>query len=132
MIGELTPLVMIPRYTSYVGAATYTTVPLEISEFSGAAIEFWRGQLAGKPQGATFQAYLQEAFDLSLPEAEAWTNLASTSTDDTSTVFKVTFTKRYFRIKIVLTGEPTDNLVAITCWAAGSLERRVPPGAVPQ
>ena len=130
MTGELVPLVMIPRFTSYVGAAIYTTVPLEIAEFSGAAIEFWRGPLAGKAQGATFRGVLEEAFDLSVPDA--WTTLVSTTTDDTTGLMKVTFTRRYFRIRIELVADSTNGIAAITCWAAGSLERRVPPGAVPE
>lgn len=132
MLGELVPLVMIPRFTSYVGEASYTTVPMDISGFSGAALEFWRGQLAAKVQGATFNAYLEEAFDLSLPEAEAWTVLDSTDVDDATAVFKVAFTRRYFRIRIVLVADLTYGIAAITCWAAGNLERRIPPGAVPE
>ena len=132
MNGELLPLVMIPRFTSYVGEGTYTTVPLEISEFEGAAIEFWRGHLAGKAQGATFAAYLEEAFEASPPTLADWTTLASTTADNASNLYQVAFSQRYFRIRIVLVKDATNGLAAITCWAAGTLERRIPPGAAPE
>lgn len=134
MKGELIPLVMLPRYTSYLGEGTYTTVPLEVTDFAGAALEFWRGPLAGKPQGATFAAYLEEAVEPSPDPADpdGWKVLASTTADDATSLLKVAFSRRYLRFRVVLVADLTNGLAAITCWAAGSLERRMPPGAGPE
>jgi hypothetical protein len=129
MIGESVPLVMIPRFTSYVGPSTYSTNPLDVSEYAKANLEFWRGELAGSqvtpPDQSTFTAYFEEASDPNPPSGN-WTAIVTAITSvNTNSVVELPFTKKFFRIRIVLTATPA-GLCAITCWAAGNLERRIP------
>ena len=125
MIGELVPVVMLPRFTSYLGEGTYTTVPLDVSDYEGASLEFWRGKLRS-PASGTFNAYFEEASEPTMPN-DRWTQLASYSTADASVLVPLVFTKKFFRIRIELT-DATNHGVGITCWAAGSLQKRIPMG----
>lgn len=124
MIGESVPLVMIPRFTSYVGGLTdYTTVPLDVSEFTMAWVTFWRGPLVGDTgNGAKFEAWFEVSQD-----AQTWEKQPPSpfviNTPDTWDSYSVGFSRRWFRMKVRLTPD-TDDIVAITCWAVGSLERR--------
>lgn len=125
--GSLVPLVMIPRFTTYVGAGDYATAPLDVSAYGQAILTFWRGLLIDKTvppggSGATFTAHIEESHD-----AYEWTPIGSPITaDDTSTNEKPVLSKRWFRMRVVLTPRSDDNMAAITCWAVGSLVRRVP------
>jgi len=124
MKGELVPVVMIPRFTSYLGVGTYTTVPLDISDFESITMEFWRGKL----RSGTFTAYLEQASE-PWEDNSLWSALSTINTADTSSFEDLTFSKvPYFRIRIVL-ADPTFLASGITCWAAGFLRKRIPPGA---
>lgn len=130
MIGELAPVVMLPRFTSFVGGGTFTTAPLDVSEFSKVYLEFWRGELAGSQlsPAAAFSAQLEEASDPN-PPGGTWTPLGSAITAvNTYTLEERTLTKRFFRIRIVL-DLGNGGVGAITCWAAGDFERRIPGNA---
>jgi hypothetical protein len=126
--GELEPVVMIPRFTSYLGEGTYTTIPMEVSSFRRATLEFWRGTLVGTAGQTTFAAHFEQASEADPPGG--WSAIVSSiTTPNDSDLLDLEFSKAYFRIRIVLATDDVNNLAAITCWAAGSLERRVPPGA---
>jgi len=47
MAGELVPLVLLPRYSSYVGASTFTTIGMEVTDYANAIVNVWRGKLIG-------------------------------------------------------------------------------------
>ena len=117
MAGELVPLVLIPRYSTYVGAHTFTTIGMEVTDYSKAIVNVWRGALSGT--SPTFQVSFEESTDQS-----NWTvctgGTASDPGSDTEQQYTATITKRWFRIVIVLGG--TDP--AVTCWAIGFLELR--------
>jgi hypothetical protein len=126
MIGELVPLVMIPRFTSYIGEGEYATIPLDVSGYAKATLEFWRGDLQAKQTGADFKAHFEEASEA---DAAEWTALVTPiESVKTNSLVAVSFSRRFFRIRIELGNSDTGGLVAITCWAAGSLERRVEAG----
>ncbi len=126
MRGKAVPLVLIPRYTSYVGEGEYTTVPLEVSEYAKAYVTLWRGQILRSWETThvrTFRATFQGSHD-----AEEWVNLGSeVTTVDTVDDHEIELTRRWFRVRILLSkgGDPTDDAVGITCWATGLLERRI-------
>jgi len=117
MAGELTPLVMIPRYSTYVGAHTFTSIALDVTSYSKAYVSVWRGAMTGT--GPTFAVSFEESTD-----QVVWTTCTNGSGGDPGTNTEAQYTpdlnKRYFRIKVVLGG--TDP--AGSCWAMGSLERR--------
>ncbi|MCK6479532.1 MAG: hypothetical protein HUU06_11265 [Planctomycetaceae bacterium] len=127
MTGESVPFVLIPRFTSYVGEGTYTTLALDVTAYSGARLEFWRGKLLGFVDTmpvATFEATFEEANQADAPEA-AWTGIGAViDTPDDNDLVSLEFTKRYFRVRIVLV-DSSANRVALTCWAAGNLVRRI-------
>lgn len=126
MIGEIVPVVMIPRYTSFLGPGTYTTVPMLVSDYKSVVLEFWCGYVQAQPSGALSTATFEEAFDAELPDG-AWVTLATKTEVDqnTQSLLNLTFTRRYFRVRFVLTAD-SNGLVGFTCWAAGSLQKRVP------
>jgi len=117
MAGELVPLVLLPRYSTYVGAGTFTTIGMEVSDYSKAIVNVWRGALTGTTP--TFAVVFEESTD-----QENWTTCTSGSGGDpgpsTEAQYQPELNKRWFRIKVTLGG--TDP--AGTCWAIGFLEMR--------
>ena len=65
MAGELTPLVMLPRYTTYAGATEFTTIAMDVTEYSSVILSVWRGPINFESGGAagTFAITLQESTD---------------------------------------------------------------------
>jgi hypothetical protein len=129
MTGETVPFVLIPRFTSYVGEGTYTTLALDVSAYSGAHLEFWRGRLLGAADPMPepyemFEAHFEEANQADAPEAD-WTGIGAVIDEpNANDLVSLEFTKRYFRVRIVLV-DSTEDRVALTCWAAGNLVRRI-------
>jgi len=119
MSGELVPLVLLPRYTTYAGAGTYTTIAMDVTEYQTAIVNAWRGVLNGA--GATFGISFEESTD-----QVNWTTCTNGSGGDPGPGSEAQYTpdlkKRWFRVKVVLTGtEP----VTVMCWAVGFLEMRI-------
>jgi hypothetical protein len=116
MAGELVPLVLIPRYTSYNGATDFTTIGMEVTDYEKALVNVWRGPLAG---GGTFLVTFQESTD-----GTNWTTCGGTTPGDpgseTETQYQPELTKRWFRVKITMTG----TAPAVSCWALGFLQMR--------
>lgn len=115
-------LTILPRFTTLVGkgvapgTSTFTTQPLDVSEYASAEFEFRRGPLCG---GATptFTAFLEESLD-----GQNWITGAGTSTygidpGTNGRFFSYGFRLRWFRLRIVLYGSNTR----VTCWAEGLL-----------
>lgn len=116
MAGELVPLVLIPRYTTYAGAQTFTTIGMEVTDYEQAIVNTWRGPLAG---GGTIQFKFEESTD-----GSSWSTCTNGSAADpgasTEAQYTPTLAKRWFRISVELTG---SDPVA-TCWAMGHLVLR--------
>jgi hypothetical protein len=117
MPGELVPLVMLPRYTTLTGATIFTTIAMDVTEYSSAILNIWRGRLVNLG-GIKFN--LQESTD-----QETWTACAGTTVDydpgqETEGQQTATLKKRWFRLSVGLTG--TDPQA--TVWAVGFLEQR--------
>ena len=117
MAGELVPLVLVPRYTTLVGAGTFTTIGMEVPDYSTAIVNVWRGTIIGT--SGTFDAKFEESTD-----QINWTTCTNGTGGDpganTEAQYTPSLNKRWFRIKITTTG--TD--VAVTLWAIGFLEMR--------
>lgn len=128
MAGELVPLVMIPRFTTYTGESEFATAPLEVSRYDKAYVTLWRGPLVGgsgppPPLGslATFRAVFEASHD-----ADTWIEVSSAVTSfNTSSDFTVDLDRRWLRVLVSLTARTDTNVAAITCWATGSLRLRV-------
>ena len=129
MAGELVPLVLLPRYTTYAGQAVtppdyyFTTIAMDVTQFSAAILNMWRGEIVG---GTTpsFTVWYEESTD-----QDNWTVCSGSpgagSGGDPGTNTEVQYSlalkKRWFRVKIELGG--ADNVVS--CWAVGFLEERL-------
>ncbi len=117
MAGELVPLVLIPRYSTFVGATTFVTVGMDVTEFEKAIVNVWRGPMTGT--SPTYAISFEESTD-----QDNWTQCTNGSGGDpgasTEAQYSPTITKRWFRAKLVLAGTNP----AVTTWAVGFLERR--------
>jgi hypothetical protein len=114
MIGEAVPLVMLPRFSSFVGANTFTTAALRVSDYAKAHVSFWRGPL----KSGNFSAQFEESHD-----GQDWDAIGSAiTTTDTRDEYSISLGKRWFRLKIQIWGGYGP---AITCWCTGLLERRI-------
>ena len=131
MAGEIVPLVMIPRFTTYAGHASFVTtpmefitVPLDVAKYSRAVLTVFRGPLVGatEPTPATFSLVFETSHD-----GVAWFELHTpiTTASDTTNLDLV-LDRRWFRVRVGITvSSAPASKGAITCWAAGSLVSRV-------
>ena len=117
MAGELVPLVLLPRYSSFIGAHVFTTIGMEVSNYSKAIVNVWRGNLTGS--GPTFDVKFEESVD-----QNNWTTCSGGGGGDpgadTETQYSPLLSKRWFRIKVTLAGTGP----ACSAWAIGFLEMR--------
>ena len=122
MKGQIVSATLLPRFTSYVGPGTYATAPMDVQEFVGGLVTFWRGPLVGGANSNPFQAYFEESSD-----ALAWTVMNPPGTingvNDTDN-FELEFTQRWLRVRVVLAAD-ANGVVALSMWLAGAIERRV-------
>lgn len=119
MAGVQVPLVLLPRYTTYVAEGGYTTIGMDISAYRRASISVWRNAMIGS-SSPTFKFTFEESMD-----QVNWSTCADTSADNELSdgeekVFAPSFAKRWFRIRVVLNGTSPG----VTCWAVGFLEER--------
>ena len=124
MAGELVPLVLIPRYTTYCGgnATEFVTIGMDVTQYQKAILQVWRGAIAGT--SPDFNLSCQESSDQVNWTACAGTNVTDYDpTADTEGQAEATITKRWFRVKLTLSATETDNVV--TCWVVGFLEERL-------
>jgi hypothetical protein len=113
MIGEAVPLVLLPRYSSFVGENTFTTAALRVSDYAKAHVSFWRGPL----KSGSFQAEFQVSHD-----GQTWDTVTTVTTVDTRDEYSLTLKERWLRMEIQISG---GNGPAITCWCTGLLEKRI-------
>ena len=116
--GEYVPLVLIPRYSSYVGASAFTTIGMEVQDYAKAIVNVWRGNMTGT--SPTFGVTFQESTDQLTWTTCAGTTAASDPGAETEAQYTATLTKRWFRVALTLAG--TDP--AASAWALGFLEMR--------
>ena len=120
MAGQLTPLVLLPRYTTYAGQSTFVTLAMDVTDYSSALINVWRGKLIGTDTPSILLT-MQESSD-----QVNWTTCAGANVNgydpgqETEGQSTPTLKKRWFRVQVVVGGtNPT-----VSCWAVGFLEQR--------
>jgi len=124
MAGELTPLVQLPRYTTYAGLPStgsilyFSTIAMDVTEYQKAILNIWRGKLIGTAPTVAFT--LQESTDQVNWSTCGGTTAAFDPGENNETQYNATLTKRWFRLIVLLGG--ADNIVS--CWAVGFLEQR--------
>jgi len=116
-------IILIPRYTTYAGASSFTTEPLDVSGYQSGDIRVFTGKIVGPAPG---NGAVSVAFQESSDQVN-WANCSGSSagnqTDDMEVRYVPTLTKAWFRMKITLsTGDANEPIV--TCFATGFLERR--------
>jgi hypothetical protein len=113
MAGKNVPIVLIPRYTSYVGGGVYTTPPIPVSAYESLVVSMWRS--AGIGTMPTVGFFWRESNDL--VDFEACTGGISSAPVATETQSTVQLSKAWFQLSVVL--NPAD--AAMTFWCQGFL-----------
>jgi hypothetical protein len=114
---EKTPVTFLPRFTTLVGATSYTTSPMDATSRQSVQLQVWRGEIASGGADGTFSVFVEESLD-----AENWTQGPSAPVgydpgDGEAQFFDYCFRLKWFRLRVELGG--TDPIV--TCWAEGFL-----------
>lgn len=118
MAGMQTPVVFIPRFTTFVGPFFYHGLPLDVTAFSDANLSVWRGPLVGTaPPAPTFSVQFQQSVDRIL-----WDPIGSAVAPPSNTEAPIAFaiTQPWLRYQLVV-GGPNSG---VTCWLQGFLIRR--------
>ena len=118
MAGELVPVIMLRKFSTFSGATSFATAAIETTSYTKALLSVWRGRLVGGATTFVFKA--EESTD-----QESWATCGGTNTNvnpgqETEVQCSATLTKRWFRVKVTLTGANPSA----TCWAIGFFEKR--------
>lgn len=110
MSPDVTRIVLLPRFSTFVGAQTYTSQPVRARDFASANIAFWRTAAMGA--SPTVAIAVQQSADLQL-----WWELETDSDPDADaeTTLSPSFTMDWMRFTLTLGG----TAPALTCWAVG-------------
>lgn len=118
MAGLQTPVVFIPRFTTFVGPFVYHGLPIDVTAFSDAVLAVWCGPLVGSPPPApTFSVQFQQSLD-----RVTWESIGSAVPPPSNTETPILFviTQPWLRYEVTVTG-PNSG---VTCWLQGFLIRR--------
>lgn len=119
MAGLNVPVVLIPRFTTYVGPTTCWSPPIPVAAYAAVAFDFWMATMNGTP-AAGVQLDLQESNDNEAWDACAggspWVKGPGTGQWSLSGVL----TRAWLRLGIT----PQGTQPGVTCWAQGFFERR--------
>jgi len=116
MAGLNVPIVLIPRFTSYVGGGIYDTLPIPISAYESLVLSFWMN--TGVGTAPTLSVSLLESNDLDRWEPCVGTPV--TPVPGSEVQMTVTLSKAWFRFLVSLS--PAD--AGFTVWAQGFLQLR--------
>jgi hypothetical protein len=117
MPGPLTPVALLPRFSSFLGSGSYLSVPMNVEGYAKGTMTVWRGQQPGT-SSPSFNLFFEDSHD-----AVTWSSLNGSGTDpgaSNSTIVRFDLARRWLRVRVELTGTDTG----ITCWAVGLLEQR--------
>lgn len=111
-------LILLPRYTTFVGARTYVTPPVHVRDFASADLIAFVGEMIGSTPGIEIQA--EES-----PNLDHWIDNGDPYDTEGETVGSHTFRMDWLRLRITLSG--TDP--AATLWMVGNFVERAPAAA---
>lgn len=130
MSGELTPVVMLPRYSTYAAGASpqdFTTIAMDVTEYQNAILNVWRAALVGSGSGtAAFLIFFEESTD-----QVTWFACSGPSSSgedpgsNTEAQYTAALKRRWFRVRIRLTDSGSPAKATATCWCVGFLEERL-------
>lgn len=127
MAGELVPLVLLPRYTTYAGKPAsgiqyFSTIGMDVTAYQNAIVNTWRGKVVGSTTPG-FTIWFEESTDQNVWSACTGSPGGASGGDpgeNAETQYTLTLKKRWFRVRVQLGG--ADNVAS--CWAVGFLEER--------
>lgn len=120
MSGKNVPVVLVPRFTSYVSVGFFYTIPIPVAAYDALVLDFWHGTLNG-PTPAMY-LYLDESNDGTFWTPTVGPTVIPSPFNPLAGEYQIRrfLTKGWFRLGVELTGLN----VAVTCWASGFLELR--------
>jgi hypothetical protein len=117
MPGKSVPVVLVPRFTTYLGAGEYRTMPVPVAAYDRLILNFLCGPLIGA--GSTGGCVCEESND-----AQLWTGCSGSTPVLPASFVEVQWTfdltKAWMRFAVNLTG----TAPGITCYAQGFFELR--------
>jgi len=125
MAGEVVPLVLLPRFTTYAGrpgsgSVAFATIAMDVTEYSSAIVNVWRGKIIGTETGTPPVKFNMEQSSDQLNWTTAGPSADFDPTENVEAQYTATLTKRWFRITVAL-GHASN---VVSCWAVGFLEQR--------
>lgn len=118
MAGLQVPVVLIPRFTTFLGTLGYVGLPLDVTAYSAAALALWCGPLVGTPPPApAFSLQLQQSSDRVLWDS---IGLPVSPAPNVETPILFDITQPWLRYVALIAG-PNSG---VTCWLQGFLIRR--------
>ena len=105
-------ILLLPRYTSFAGAGTFLTAPMNVRAYGQAIVTFYETAALGTSWPAV-AVYIDDSPDLEIwnePDAGLGINTPTT----------VEFRMEWIRMRVVVgSGDP-----GVTCWCVGDFVRR--------
>ena len=118
MAGRNVPVVLVPRYTGYVGDGQYYSQFIPVSAYSRITIDFWHGVLIGTGP-PTVAINFRESNSLSGGQdcgGGPWVVPAAPG----ESTYRADLTMAWFQFGVILGG----TNAGVTCWAQGFFELR--------
>lgn len=113
---EVQKIVLLPRFTTFSGARTFYSAPINVRAFASADIVTWIGNGVGT--APTFTLVVEQS-----PDLKIWTPLATFSpTPETEADLTVNFGPEWVRLAITLAGADPG----FTGWCVGDFVTRAP------
>lgn len=117
MAGISVPVVLIPRFTTYLGAADFLSYALDVSAYDALRLTVWRAPLVGTSPVFGLSTY--ESLD-----RVTWVECLGPQDEDPGAQSEVQyewrFQSRWFRLRLALGGTQPG----VTCWAQGFFTKR--------
>jgi hypothetical protein len=113
MALEVEKVILVPRFTSFYGATTFLTVPVNVHDYASAGLVAWRS--AGIGTSPVLSIQVQQS-----PDLDIWTTLATITPTPDETTSSVEFTQEWLRLAVALTGVNPG----FTCWVVGNFVPR--------
>ena len=118
MVGKRFPLVMVPRFSTYIGSGEFASLGIDVSKFVEARVHVWRGEMSGTGILALTVKFEESTDRVVWFDCDGGAPLAIPEDDETS--FDLTLSRQYLRIVPTVAG--TDP--AVTLYAVGHLNQR--------
>ena len=115
--------IFFPRYTTFAGDDTFTTLPVNVTAYEAGDVTVKIGTIVGPTAGGSVSAVFEESTD-----QETWTTCAGSASAVLGSGDEARLTpglaKAWLRLKVVVTKGTAGDLPVVTGYATGFLERR--------